>query len=222
MVAIRRASSISDGCNRHAKLLFFIGVSPSAPHPPPERGAPQWPGPLSHTPEAFRSMGQFFTTPEGSSSPIWDAVVSAIPLVRQGTGRPIVVLVTDGKANANLLSVEESAEQLVSSGVTVSIVHDGPVGPLRQMDKMTAVLHPDRALRWLAEATGGHYFRGSEKHEPDDTGVTERRVALALQIQRQQYAIRFTPPVGTGRAAIRVSVKRAGVVVRAPAFITAQ
>lgn len=154
----------------------------------------------------------------GSSSPIWDVASQAAKRIESDPGRKVVVLVTDGRSNANVLSLEDAAREIVRSGVAISVIDIGYREQVWQADKLVAVPRPDRLLAWLAEATGGHYV--------GDPAVIKSRVippailGNIVELHRQAYGLRVDVPSGTAPPqSVKVTVNRPGAVARTAAFI---
>lgn len=154
----------------------------------------------------------------GSSSPIWDAAADAARRLERDQGRKLLVLVTDGRSNGNVLSLEDAALQIVRSGVAVSVIDIGYREQLRQEDQLVAVPRPDRLLTWLAEATGGHYV-----HEPKMLKtriITADLLGNLVDLHRRAYSIRVDVPAYLpSPQSVKVTVKRPGATARAAAFV---
>jgi len=154
----------------------------------------------------------------GSSSPIWDAVSDAAKRIERDPGRKLLVLVTDGRSNANALSLEDAARQVVRSGVAVSVIDIGYREQVRQEDMLVAATRPDRLLNWLAEATGGHYIT--------DATVLKTRVIPAsllgnvVDLHRYAYSVLTTVPVGLpAPQSVKVHVSHTAATARTAAFV---
>ena len=59
--------------------------------------------------------------------------VSKSKRIERDPGRKLLVLVTDGRSNANVLSLEDAAKQIVRSGVAVSVIDIGYREQVRQV-----------------------------------------------------------------------------------------
>ncbi len=95
-------------------------------------------------------------------SPIWDAVAAAVETLATTEGRRAVLLLTDGRATGNRLSMEEAAALAAAAGVAVSVVGEDWEMTIQQ-DAQTGVrVRPGVALERMANITGGLYPAGSD------------------------------------------------------------
>ena len=110
----------------------------------------------------------------------------------------------------------------VSARVAVAVVDESQAMLMRQDDADRAAVRPDRALRWIAAATGGGYFadavlRGAPERA-DPAGLVRR----AIDGHRRAYTLTLTVPATGGPQTLKVAVRGDDLVVRAPAFIPAR
>jgi hypothetical protein len=156
------------------------------------------------------------------ASPVWDAAAASVDRLADAPGRRVVVVITDGKVNANRLSPEDLAERAVKAGVAIAMVDEGQALLLRQDGSPTAAIRSDQALRWVAEATGGAYLPDTAllglPARPNPSLLVERAIAG----HREAYRLTITVPADGRPHTLKVIVKKEGVVVRAPAFIPAR
>jgi VWFA-related protein len=139
---------------------------------------------------------------------------------RWGTGRPLVVLFTDGEDTGSWLENEDVVEAARESSVLLYVVgtepapgpvsHQIPFGPLGVESHRTesGYVH---LLRRAAETTGGRYW-------PVES-LTRLPAAFRaiLEASNARYVLRYEP-TGVrrpGRHRLKVSVRRHGVEVRA-------
>lgn len=154
----------------------------------------------------------------GSSSPIWDSASEASQRIASDPGRKLIVLVSDGRSNANVRSLEDAARQIVRSGVAVSVIDIGFPEQVRQQDNRVALPRPDRLLSWLAEATGGHYV--------SDANVIRTRTIPAavlgnlVNLHRHAFSVRINvPTMLASPQSVKVKVNRPGATARTAAFV---
>jgi VWFA-related protein len=133
------------------------------------------------------------------------AVIDALYLCLQrrwGSGRPLVVLFTDGEDSASWLPNEAVLEAARESSALLYVVGTIPVA------KETGYV---RLLRRVAETTGGIYLAaGSGKR-------LESKFLEILEAANARYVLRYQPEgvERAGRHEIKISVHRRGVKVRA-------
>jgi len=178
-------------------------------------------GVLQHTPAAVEAAIETLFTGMRSTSPMWDGVARAVDALHGETRRGLVILVTDGRTNANFLTVEDLAERAVNAHVVLSMIDEGQAELVKQDQATKAVIRPDRALRWLADATGGVYLPDAVmlgQTQPNPAALVER----AIRGHRRAYTIGLSVPAEPRPRALKVAVKKAGVIVHAPAFMPAQ
>jgi Ca-activated chloride channel family protein len=111
---------------------------------------------------------------DGSSTAVGDGLVTAINRIKDGQAKSkTIILLTDGTNNAGDVAPRDAAEVARTMGVRLytigvgsrgeveMVVGTDPFGrPVRQMVK--ADIDED-ALRDMAQATGGRYFRATDK-----------------------------------------------------------
>lgn len=106
-------------------------------------------------PTAIRS---FFDRASLEPSPLWDATAAAVDALAREPGTKLVLLMSDGRANANVIGLEEAASRALAAGVAVTVVGESAESLLAQAGDPAARIRPDESLRWLAQETGGMYL----------------------------------------------------------------
>jgi VWFA-related protein len=144
-------------------------------------------------------------------SPIWDAVAAAVETLAKTEGRRAVLLLTDGRATGNRLSMEEAAALAVAAGVVVSVVGKDWEMTIPQ-DATTGVrVRPGVALERITSITGGLYVRDSGV--PAAPGEILTRLLADL---RGRYTLGFKPPIRDGKPhEFEIRVSRPGLRLRA-------
>ena len=138
-----------------------------------------------------------------ASTPLWRAIDKAIGELGHSEGRPVVLVMSDGKDTSPVagrhwmtqLDVLDHAtrEDVMVYGIGVQSRGPGMPGMGgNPMEAMVANL-PDPGLGTLAIATGGGYF---ELRPRDDLGESFGRVLDELH---HQYLLGFAPPARDGK-----------------------
>jgi VWFA-related protein len=150
-------------------------------------------------------------------SPIWDAVAAAVETLAKTEGRRAVLLLTDGRATGNRLSMEEAAALAVAAGVVVSVVGKDWEMTIQQDAKTGVRVRPGVALERIASITGGLYVRdGGIPAAPGEI------LARLLADLRGRYTLGFKPAIRDGKPhELDVRVSRPGLTLRAPQFYIA-
>jgi Ca-activated chloride channel family protein len=169
------------------------------------------------------------TIPESASTPLWKALDEAVGELADVDGRPVILVLSDGKDSmapvigrkfVSQLEVTEHAQReevmiysigLRSRGTRPTIgIGAGNLGAMMAADM------PDPGLGTVAIETGGGYF---EIRPRDDLGAAFARVAEELH---SQYLVGFAPPVRDGkRHRIEVRMKDRDLKPRARKNYTA-
>ena len=142
----------------------------------------------------------------GYPTRLFDAVDQSIAALKGVEGRRVVITFTDGADTASRLGrgdVLERAriEDVMIYGVGLESEYFNGAQRVRS--------RPDRALKNLAEETGGGFF---DLRKKDELGPTFTRIAQELH---SQYVIGFSPPVQDGKVhKLEVKVKRPGMTAR--------
>lgn len=142
----------------------------------------------------------------GYPTRLFDAIDASMAALRRVEGRRVVVAFTDGDDTQSKLGrgdVLERAriEEVIIYGVGLeSEYFDG---------QRRVRTRPDRALKNLAEETGGGFF---DLKKTDELGPAFTRIAQEL---RSQYVIGFSPEVTDGKVhKLDLKVKRPGLNAR--------
>jgi VWFA-related protein len=143
-------------------------------------------------------------------SPIWDAVAAAVEILGRSDGRRAVLLLTDGRATGNRLSLEEAAGLAVAAGAAVSVVGEDWEMTIQQ-DAQTGVrVRPGVALERMANITGGLYL--PDRSIPLAPGAILARLLADLH---GRYTLGFVPPIRDGKLhEFTIRVSRPGLALR--------
>jgi len=144
-------------------------------------------------------------------SAIWDGVDTAIASLESAVGPKGVILVTDGRATGNRLSITEVARHAWRAGVPVSAIVTAPAQGFAMGGTAMLLVHPEYAGQTLAADTGGIY----EAH-PAGSGaaVLRAKVERMADVVRKSYVLRFAAPADNLAHRITVTVTRPGAVVK--------
>lgn len=138
----------------------------------------------------------------GNPTRLFDAVAFSLDELQGMDGRKVILAFTDGADTASRVGGGEILRRAREEEVMIY-----GIGLESQMMGMRT--RPDRALRRMAEETGGGYF---ELKDTDDLGPTFTRVAQELH---SQYLLGFEPQKPDGKVhRIEVRVSRPGLVAR--------
>jgi hypothetical protein len=151
-------------------------------------------------------------------SPVWDAVAQGVRLLRDEPAPRAILLVTDGKATGNSLSLEDAARESALRDTAVYTLMEhlwiGSDHFERDREKVESF------LRSLADRTGGMF--GSDER------LTEFSLREGLPPIRTMFeALHHTASLSfeldgdtPGPGLLQVLVHRAGLRVHAPAWVT--
>lgn len=161
-------------------------------------------------------------TPPNGRTPLWQAVDQAMNEFEGESGRPVLLVLSDGKDTGPitgrrfLTSIEigdrAEREDVMIYGIGVQSRSGRPMMPApgANLAALIADTYPDPALGRVALDSGGGYF---ELRARDDFDRTFARVADELH---RQYLLGFSPPKHDGKThKIEVKVDRKDVKVRA-------
>jgi hypothetical protein len=173
----------------------------------------------------------------GQPSRIWDAVDAAVDVLAKENGNRAVLLVTDGRATGNHVSIDDVARRAVAEDIAICIVSEGrPILPMAG-GRNVGIADPNVSLKWLSSVTGGLYALDGPGRRVDplrdpETYVRHRKewkaepgrllsdMVLAL---RNRYLVEFAAPASERFQKLRVSVARPDATVSArQAFVTAR
>jgi Ca-activated chloride channel family protein len=143
----------------------------------------------------------------GNPTRLYDAIDASIEMLQDVPGRKVVVVFTDGEDTASHHSFGGALDHAKDKEVMVYAIgleSELAIGGRVQRTR------PDRALKKLAEETGGGYF---ELKKTDDLGPTFSRVVQELH---SLYTIGFNPPMLDGKEhKLEVRMKQPGMNGRA-------
>ena len=138
-------------------------------------------------------------------TPLWRAVDEAMDAFGDGEGRPVILVLSDGKdsgptgfrqpfiSQAQVIDRARDQDVMVYGiGMRSRMSRQRPIGPGDLQAALTADL-PDPGLGLVAEQTGGGYL---EIRPNQDLGEAFARVADELH---SQYLIGFAPPKRDGK-----------------------
>lgn len=138
----------------------------------------------------------------GNPTRLYDAIAFSLDELQGIDGRKVILAFTDGADTASSVGQGEVLRRAREEEVMIY-----GIGLEAQM--MGTRTRPDRALRRLAQETGGGYF---ELKNTDDLGPTFTRVAQELH---SQYLLGFEPQKADGKVhRIEVRVTRPGLTAR--------
>ena len=142
----------------------------------------------------------------GYPTRLYDAIDEAIAELRGVEGRKVAIAFTDGGDTASKIGRGDVLERARIENTMVygiGLESDYFDGARRVRTR------PDRALKGLAEETGGGFY---EMSKADEQGPTFTRVAHELH---SQYALGFSPALLDGKVhKLEVRVKRPGLTAR--------
>src|SRR5688572_2281198 len=143
----------------------------------------------------------------GYPTRLWDAVDESIERLLPVSGRKVVLVFTDGEDTASKIGVGKVMDKAREKDVMIYAIGLQVTYFNGQQRVRTS---PDRALKKLAEDTGGGYF---ELKRSADLGETFTRVANELH---SQYVLGFSPELRDGKVhKLEVRVKKGGMNARA-------
>ena len=125
---------------------------------------------------SLASAAEQLTSRYGGRSPLWDALYDASGRLEETAGPRVIILVTDGRSNANKRSFAEALQRLTAAGVRVFPITRDDRG--RKLDP-----DPLERLRHLASATGG-------EHVTWRPGRLDEALALAMRSAHRTTAPR--------------------------------
>lgn len=163
-------------------------------------------------------------------SPIWDALDASMRALDDERGARAILLLSDGRATANRLGLEDVAARAVAAGVSIASISEGGEIVVPQGADPAARIRPDASLEWLAGETGGLFFedgvarrttraRGDPfayvrelMRTPNQPGLLLARAMSAL---RARYRLTIDAPADGRAHRLEVRVRRPGLTVRA-------
>jgi len=163
-------------------------------------------------------------------SPIWDAVDASVQLLANAKAPRAVILLSDGRATANALGLEDVAARAMAAGVSITAISEADDKVLAQGADAPARVRPDASLEWLADQTGGIYLEDgiARRHiqpradpfgyvreimnNPVQPGVWLVRATTLL---RHRHFVSFTGPDDGRPHRLEVKATRAGLTIKA-------
>jgi hypothetical protein len=114
-------------------------------------------------------------TQEGGPSPIWDGVYASVQALEGASERKQILLISDGKASANLHGFEETRDFAKLAAVTITAVY-----VLSNKRIEPGEPDPTDRLKSLADATGGRYAEKSPKELPAYCGTVVKALRVPV------------------------------------------
>jgi Ca-activated chloride channel homolog len=143
----------------------------------------------------------------GNPTRLYDAIDASIDMLKDVDGRKVVLVFTDGDDTASRVGFGDVLDHARDQEMMIYAI--GLESEFFNGQRMVRS-RPDRALKRLAEETGGGYF---ELKKTDDLAPTFTRVAQELH---SQYTLGFTPSVLDGKEhKLAIRMKQAGMNGRA-------
>jgi hypothetical protein len=161
-------------------------------------------------------------------SPLWDATNAAIEALAGEKGAKVILIVSDGRSNANVLGLDQVADRAIVAGIAISSVSESGERMLAQAGDTATTIRPDASLQWLADETGGVYLpdgiaRRSVRPQQDPFAYVRELVRtpnrpgpLLIQLTsavRQRYRLSFSVPADGRVRRLDVKVALPGVTV---------
>lgn len=168
---------------------------------------------------------------ESEASPIWDAVALAVQALDSTRGSKALLLLTDGRATANRIGLDDAIRLAQAANVSVSVVSEGGERVLPQGADPTARIQPSAGLEALAGATGGVFLpdgvaRRTLRPQEDpfayvrELAQTPNRpgplLAKLTSLLRQRYRLTFDGAADGQTHRLDVRTRRPGVTIKAP------
>jgi Ca-activated chloride channel family protein len=152
--------------------------------------------------------------PEGATA-LYNALIEAARYIRPAEGRHVLVVLSDGTDTASASTLSQALTEVQKSDAIIYGVHSTGIAPSANVQDLAG----EFALKAMCEDTGGKAFfppiYEEQKKEARDLDEIYKRVAAEV---RAQYVLTYysksAARPNTFRA-IRVEVKRPGILVRA-------
>jgi hypothetical protein len=180
---------------------------------------------------AVAQVRAFLDRPSLEPSPIWDAIDAAATVLAAVPGPRVLLLMSDGRATGNRLSLDEARQRAIAAGVSINVVSEGGEWLIPQFGDAPDRARSDVSLRWLADETGGLYLPdGTARRtlKPQMNAFAYVRelvntpsapaplVSRILSALRTRYRLAFDGPADGRSHTLQVRTLRPGVIVRAP------
>jgi Ca-activated chloride channel family protein len=168
---------------------------------------------------ALQRSARVLATPDGpvEPSPLWDALDASLAMFEPASDRRRhILLVTDGRATANKLPLDDVVHRAMEANVAISIVELDPAVRSLGLPHSERSPGPRALLERLTSNTGGVH----RVVTPDARGTHQTRAAVGqmLDLIRTSYRLTFVPPPAAARLRrVEVRVNRPGLTVRARA-----
>ena len=143
----------------------------------------------------------------GNPTRLWDAVGESMNVMKEVSGRKVVLVFTDGDDTASRIGLGDCLDRARQDEVMIYAIglQSEYFNGQRQVRSK-----PDSGLKKAADETGGGYF---ELKKTDELGPTFSRVAQELH---SQYVLGFSPTVLDGKEhKLEVRLKKPGLTARA-------
>lgn len=164
--------------------------------------------PESRTTAATLALG-LLEKAAAEPSPIWDAIDRVAAEFANIDGPRTILLVSDGRANGNTVSMADAAARAVAADVSVSSVSEAAEAILPQATGTLERIRSDDSLRWIADHTGGVFrmdgiARRTTRAQTDPFGYVREvsetpsrpapLIAGVMTAMRQRHRIVFRAP----------------------------
>lgn len=161
-------------------------------------------------------------------SPLWDAAAAGIDALAGESNVKLVLIMSDGRSNANVIGLDEVVDRAIAAGVAVSSVGEGGERLLFQAGAEATTIRSDASLQWLADRTGGVYLpdgvaRRAIVPRQDPFAYVRELIAtpskpgpllVALtSALRQRYRLSFAAPADGRPHRLEVRVNNSGATV---------
>jgi hypothetical protein len=185
--------------------------------------------PFDRTASAASARAIIDRAPNGPS-PIWDTTVAALQLLVDAPGAKAVVLVTDGRAAANVLSLDDVIAGANAGDVSISSVSEGGEQYLPQAGGPAERVRSDDSLRRLADTTGGLFVEDGSARRTTSARIDPFRYVRELietpsrpgplltrimSLMRQRYRVTFAAPADGRPHTLEIRVRRENATVHA-------
>jgi hypothetical protein len=181
--------------------------------------------PESKSTAATLALGLLDRAP-AEPSPIWDALVHAIGEIAGAPGPRAILLISDGRANGNVLGLDDVLDRALAAEIAISTVSEAAVGTLPQSGGVLERVRPDDTLRRLADETGGLFrpdgiarrqLRARDdpyQYVQEAAGNPNRPAPLVASIMtslRQRHRLTVLIPPGGSTGSLSIAVRRPGL-----------
>jgi VWFA-related protein len=139
---------------------------------------------------------------------------------KREASRPVIVAVTVPGEEHSTLPAHQVLDQLAKSGTALYVISvaNSAIRQMRAIDKPSALLDENLNLSEVL-GEGPKQSGGSREVIVAAAGVTSGLQRIATEL-KNQYAVAYSrPPQGRSTERISVSVKRSGVLLRAPSKV---